>query len=245
MFPRQLSTIALRPCLRSAAVTPTPIRLARLASSVAAADLPRAPPHEKIPFSAPPKDETKGDLGQVHLPAMQEKYVEQALQIVRPPQFSPYTVFVTSPLTRYALAAQPSEPDAYRAPSKSDDFPSLHPSSNTEKLRTVASPTTHANGGPTLAANSADDTFEGFEGDHKLSASAEKEGTKQTSKDDGAEKSEKKDRKEDSHEEGEPLSSEERMGLFKLGGFIFGAWVLGGLTRPYKPQHPQKKEIDI
>ncbi|GAA6012180.1 hypothetical protein JCM11491_001777 [Sporobolomyces phaffii] len=201
----------------------------RLASSVAAADLPRAPPHDKIPFSAPPKDETKGDLGQVDLPDMTERTVEHALKI-------------------------PSEPDAYRASEPASEsggsFPSLQRAA-ADKLHTVAHPSTHPNGGPSLAATSADDTFEGFQGDHTLSASAAKDGVQPTSKGDrdGAGRQHGHRSRDDGSKDGEgeqqAWSQEDNVGLLKLGGIVVVGWVLGGLTRPYKPQHTEKHDHEV
>ncbi|GAA5996866.1 hypothetical protein JCM5350_005906 [Sporobolomyces pararoseus] len=200
------------------------LRSIRFASSVSSADLPRAKPHEKIPFSAPPRDETKGDLGQVHLPSMVEKLEEVPMKI-------------------------PSEPDAYQissspsSPSSSSEDPSSS-SSSTPKLHTVSSPSTYPKEGrPTLAANSADDTFEGLPGDHKLPASAVGKLEEQTSS--SSSKEEKGSESSSRGGEGEPLSQEDKVGLFKLGGILLGGWILSGLTRPYKPQHPEKKEIEI
>ncbi|GAA5911575.1 uncharacterized protein JCM6883_002412 [Sporobolomyces salmoneus] len=216
----------------------------RLASSVAAADLPRAPPHDKIPFSAPPKDETRGDLGQVHLPDMTDRKIEPiALKI-------------------------PAEPDSYRTNSKEvsssesqleedgDQFPTMRE----PKVHTVSAKETYHGGGPSVAANSADDTFEAFEGDHKLAAQAQAQS--QSTREDGKEKehghhekggkshshsSSKGKGKGDHHQfEGKALNEEERKGLYKLGGILVAGWVLGGLTRPYRPQHPEKeKKVEV
>ncbi|GAA5933180.1 uncharacterized protein JCM15063_002319 [Sporobolomyces koalae] len=203
-------------------LTPTSIRSirVRLASSVAAADLPRAPPHDKIPFSAPPKDETKGDLGQVHLPAMDEKPVQASLQI-------------------------PLEPDSYRAPSassSSSEFPTLQPSS--AKVITASDPSTYPQP-PSHAATSADDTFEAFEGDHKLAASAAStEHSDQTSRDRSTGTSRDETHSDQGHE-GQPLSQEDRVGLLKLGGIVVGGYILSGLFRPFKPERSQNKQIEI
>ena len=44
----------------------------------AAAQLPKVAPHEGVPFSAPPVDVTKGELGQIHLPDMERiEFVQQ------------------------------------------------------------------------------------------------------------------------------------------------------------------------
>ena len=85
MYTQRLS-IALRSSSRTAfphTFQLSPSSPYRLASSVATADLPKAKPHDKVPFSAPPKDETKGELGQVHLPSMEEKSTDHKMAIVR------------------------------------------------------------------------------------------------------------------------------------------------------------------
>jgi len=153
---------------------------------------------------------------------------------------------------------QPSEPDHYQTPThdtSSTDFPSLRQQS--QKLHTVASPSTLPGGGPSHAASSADDTFEGFKDDHKLPASAaeSEKVTKDGESGNGEGDKEHKERKEQSENEnensgngkggGRPLNQEERMGLIKGVVFVVGSYVLSGLTRPYKPQHPHQDKLQV
>ncbi|GAA5915299.1 hypothetical protein JCM5296_000542 [Sporobolomyces johnsonii] len=85
---------------------------------------------KKVPFAAPPVDETKGALGQVYLPdmaALERQYVVEV--------------------------RIPSAPDNYTS-SSSDDapfFPLLRPGA----IETVAPPETHLGGGPSSTANAA------------------------------------------------------------------------------------------
>lgn len=53
---------------------------------VVAADLPKVAPYDGIPFAASPEDTTKGELGQVELPSMQEYWTEE-MTIVSPCPF--------------------------------------------------------------------------------------------------------------------------------------------------------------
>jgi len=70
--------------------------------------------------------------------------------------------------------------------------------------------------------------------------------TTQTGKTNSQEEESSKSKSSSGEGEGEPLSQEDRIGLIKLGGFLFAGWVLSGLTRPYKPQHPhEKKEVAV
>ncbi|SCV73527.1 BQ2448_7453 [Microbotryum intermedium] len=91
-------------------------------------------PHDGVPFAAPPRDETKGQLGQVFLPNMaQIEYVAPApIQI-------------------------PGEPDNYSLLSTDqtlDSYPHLH--DPTPKVFTVTSKETHLGGGPESAASRED-----------------------------------------------------------------------------------------
>ncbi|GAA6062173.1 hypothetical protein JCM10212_005128 [Sporobolomyces blumeae] len=203
-----------------APVAPHSVRLVRLASTssspaqrqgAAAADLPKAPPHDKVPFSAPPKDETKGQLGQVFMPDMAEKPTVEPIKI-------------------------PSAPDSYRtSTSDSTTNSSSEPSStdlSESKVHTVSAPSTYPAGGPSSMAGSADDTFEGLPGDNELSASANDAKAHTT----GPSSSSSSNHDSSSSRAGEPLNHEERMGLVKLGGILFGGFVLSGLTRPFKPE---------
>jgi len=59
-------------------------------------------------------------------------------------------------------------------------------------------------------------------------------------------KSEEKEEKEGGGKGGSrPLNQEERMGLIKGVVFVVGSYVLSGLTRPYKPQHPQQHKLEV
>ncbi|GAA5850881.1 hypothetical protein JCM3766R1_005911 [Sporobolomyces carnicolor] len=185
--------------------------------SVATSDLPRASPHDKVPFSAPPRDDTRGELGQIHLPDMSDP---------RSSSVEPIALKI------------PLEPDAYTIPrnkSEDDGFPSLRE----PEVHTVAARSTYPDGGPVLVSNSADDTFEAFEGDHKLGAKVDASPSHRSS---SSSSSENEESSSSSESEGRPLNSEERSGLVKLGGIVFVAWLASGLTRPYKPQHPPAQQ---
>ncbi|GAA5968817.1 hypothetical protein JCM3765_001275 [Sporobolomyces pararoseus] len=226
MLTRRLTTTLLQSSRISSSQS---IRFAS-SSSVSTSDLPRAKPHEKIPFSAPPKDETKGDLGQVHLPSMVENVQELPMKI--PSEPDAYQISSSSQETSPSSTSSSSEDPSSSSSSSS--------STSTPKLHTVSSPSTYPKEGrPILVGESADDTFEGFEGDHKLPASAVN--SKQTSSSSSEKDSSSSSSGGKGEGEGEPLNQEDRIGLFKLGGILVGGWILSGLTRPYKPQHPEKE----
>lgn len=58
-------------------------RFASNAPIAVAADLPRVGPYDGVPFSASPEDTTKGELGQVELPNMQEHWTEEMTIVSR------------------------------------------------------------------------------------------------------------------------------------------------------------------
>ncbi|GAA5879140.1 hypothetical protein JCM1840_006206 [Sporobolomyces johnsonii] len=117
--------------------------LVRLASTARPSPAPKKAPHDKIPFTAPPVDTTKGKLAQVYLPDM------APLEQVR-------TVAIKIP----------SAPDTYSTSSStdsSDDFPTLHAS---PKIITASHPSTYPSGGPSANAL-GDDVQLGEAGDSR------------------------------------------------------------------------------
>ncbi|GAA6000967.1 uncharacterized protein JCM10292_006518 [Rhodotorula paludigena] len=96
----------------------------------AASDLPARPPHNKVPFAAPPGDESKGQLGQVYMPDMQ-------LHDQRDPG-----------------PKIPIVPDNYTTPSSDTD--TFTPPSH--EISTAVHPSTLPGGGPS-SSHTGDDTI--------------------------------------------------------------------------------------
>ncbi|KDE07718.1 hypothetical protein MVLG_01992 [Microbotryum lychnidis-dioicae p1A1 Lamole] len=93
-------------------------------------------PHDGVPFAAPPRDEMKGELGQVFLPDM------ASIEYVAP---APIQI--------------PGEPDNYSllsTDSSLDSFPHLHDRTLMPKVFTVTAKETHLGGGPESAGGRED-----------------------------------------------------------------------------------------
>ncbi|CEQ39822.1 SPOSA6832_01376 [Sporobolomyces salmonicolor] len=144
--------LALR--LRTAA---TP--LVRLASTARPSPAPKKAPHDKIPFTAPPVDTTKGELAQVYLPDMAPLEQERTVEI-----------------------KIPSAPDTYSTSSHSaDDFPTLHPS---PQIITASHPSTYPSGGPSANAL-GDDVQPGEAGDSRSALPKEQDRSQDGSSSEG------------------------------------------------------------
>ncbi|GJN88841.1 hypothetical protein Rhopal_001812-T1 [Rhodotorula paludigena] len=168
----------------------------------AASDLPARPPHNKVPFAAPPGDESKGQLGQVYMPDMQ-------LHDQRDPGPKIGLESVGGSALRWIQESFARSRFSFMA------------------ISTAVHPSTLPGGGPSSSHTGDDTISSGGEGpDRSASSSTSSSSTsakKQREEGPSGEKYEWDER---------PLDDQERRGLYQLGGILAGGLFLGWATEP-------------